>query len=69
MIRFIRKGLKYLLDTQDGEGAWVVHTRAYAIQPFVNSQFPPYDENQFISATASNWATMALLNALPDKGK
>lgn len=64
-----QKGLKYLLDTQDGEGAWVVHTRAYPIQPFVNSQFPPYDENQFISATASNWAAMALMNALPDKGK
>ena len=61
-----QKGLKYLLQTQDGEGAWIVHTRAYPIQPFVSSQFPPYDEHQFISATATNWATMALLNALPD---
>jgi hypothetical protein len=62
-----QKGLNYLLKTQNEEGAWIVTTRAYAIQPFVNSQFPPYDENQFISAAASNWATMALLNALPDK--
>jgi len=62
-----QKGLNYLLKTQNKEGAWVVITRAYPIQPFVNSQFPPYDENQFISAAASAWATLALLNALPDK--
>jgi len=62
-----QKGLAYLLKTQNKEGAWIVKTRAYPIQPFVNSQFPPYDEHQFISAAASAWATMALLNALPDK--
>jgi len=64
-----QKGLDYLLKTQDNSGAWIVATRAYAIQPFISSEFPPYDENQFISATATNWATMALLSALPDKGK
>jgi prenyltransferase beta subunit len=62
-----RKGLDYLLRTQDEEGAWFVATRSFPIQPFINSNFPPYDDNQFISATASNWAVMALLNALPDK--
>jgi Prenyltransferase and squalene oxidase repeat len=64
-----RNGLNYLLKTQDKEGAWVVQTRAYPIQHFVSSDFPPYDDNQFISAAATNWATMALLNALPDKAK
>lgn len=64
-----QQGLSYLLKTQDKAGAWIVATRAYAVQPFISSQFPPYDENQFISATASNWATIALLNALPDNKK
>jgi Squalene-hopene cyclase C-terminal domain len=62
-----QKGLEYLLKTQDEEGAWAVETRSYPIQPFRNTDFPPYDENQFISAAGSNWALMALLNALPDK--
>jgi len=64
-----QRGVAYLLKTQDAAGAWVVQTRAYPIQKFVNTEFPPYDDNQFISAAASNWATIALLNALPDKAK
>ncbi len=62
-------GINYLLKTQDKDGAWVVQTRSYPIQKFVDSEFPPYDDNQFISAAASNWATLALLLALPDKTK
>ena len=62
-----QNGINYLLKTQDESGAWIVATRSYPIQPFFNSDFPPYDENQFISATATNWAAMALLIALPDK--
>ncbi|HTJ10373.1 MAG TPA: hypothetical protein VL547_00030 [Dinghuibacter sp.] len=63
-----QKGVRWLLADQDESGAWIVRTRTYPIQPFFNSDFPPYDENQYISATATNWAMMALLKALPDKG-
>jgi len=62
-----QKGLAYLLKTQDADGAWTLISRSFPIQPFFSSDFPPYDENQYISATASNWALMALLNALPDQ--
>ena len=62
-------GMNYLLKTQDPTGAWIVQTRSYGIQPFFTSDFPPYDENQFISATATNWADLALLEGLPDKNK
>jgi len=64
-----QRGIEYLLRTQDSEGAWEVATRSFPIQPFVNSQFPPYNHDQFISAAATNWSVMALLNALPDKTK
>jgi len=60
-------GVNYLLKTQDASGAWLVVTRSNPIQPFISSNFPPYDENQFISAAATNWATLALVEALPDK--
>ncbi len=62
-----QKGVTWLLKHQDASGAWIMETRAFAIQPFFNSDFPPYDENQYISATATNWAALALLNALPDQ--
>ena len=62
-----QKGVSWLLKHQDASGAWIMETRAFAIQPFFNSDFPPYDENQYISATATNWAALALLDALPDQ--
>jgi hypothetical protein len=62
-----QRGLNFLLKSQNDKGAWFVATRSFPIQPFVDSDFPPYDDDQFISATASNWAVMALLNSLPDK--
>ncbi len=62
-----QKGMAYLLKTQDESGAWIVETRAFPIQPFFTTNFPPYNENQYISATATNWAALALLEALPDR--
>ncbi|HEY4336715.1 MAG TPA: prenyltransferase/squalene oxidase repeat-containing protein [Puia sp.] len=65
----IQKSAAWLLGTQDPTGAWIVETRAYPLQPFFNSDFPPYDENQFISAAATNWACLALLSTIPDDPK
>jgi hypothetical protein len=40
-----------------------VATRAPAIQPYFDSDFP-HGHDQFISAAASNWAAMALLTTV-----
>jgi ankyrin repeat protein len=54
-----QKGVRFLLDSQLEDGSWYVSTRAVSIQPYFDSGFPHRNE-QFISAAASNWATMAL---------
>jgi hypothetical protein len=64
-----QRGISYLLKTQEPTGVWYVQTRSYGIQPFFSTDFPPDDESQFISAAGTNWADLALLEALPDKVK
>ncbi|MFT3823958.1 MAG: hypothetical protein QM731_08555 [Chitinophagaceae bacterium] len=58
-----KKGIDFLLKTQYGDGSWNVQTRTYPLVPFVESGFP-HGDNQFISASGTNWATMALLLAV-----
>ena len=54
-----RKGVRFLLDTQLEDGSWYVRARAIPVQPYFDSEFP-HGPDQFISAAATNWATMAL---------
>jgi hypothetical protein len=54
-----KRGAEFLLNTQLGDGSWYVRSRAIPIQPHFESDFP-YGRDQFISAAATNWATMAL---------
>jgi ankyrin repeat protein len=58
-----RQGVRYLLRTQLADGSWHVRSRAIPIQPHFESGFP-HGKDQFISAAATNWATMALLFAV-----
>lgn len=58
-----QKGIDFLLKTQYDDGSWNVQTRTYPFLPYVYSGFP-HDDNQFISASGTNWATMALLEAV-----
>ena len=57
-----RRGLQFLLNTQLEDGSWHVRSRAIPFQPFFESGFP-HGHDQWISAAASNWATMALVPA------
>jgi Ankyrin repeats (3 copies)/Planctomycete cytochrome C len=57
--RAYRKGIEYLLRTQIDDGSWQVESRAIPIQAYFESGFP-YGVNQWVSAAATAWATMAL---------
>jgi hypothetical protein len=59
----IQRGIQYLLNSQLEDGSWYVRTRAAAIQPYFESDFP-HGPDQFISAAATNWAAMALSTAV-----
>jgi hypothetical protein len=55
-----RRGMQFLLDSQLEDGSWYVRTRVIPVQPYFDSEFP-HGTDQFISAAATNWATMALI--------
>lgn len=57
-----RKGVRFLLESQLDDGSWYVRTRAIPVQPYFDSEFP-HGPDQFISAAATNWATIALAGA------
>jgi ankyrin repeat protein/mono/diheme cytochrome c family protein len=58
-----QRGVRYLLNSQLADGSWHVRTRAPAIQPYFDSDFP-HGPDQFISAAATNWAAMALIGVV-----
>ena len=58
-----QRGVKYLLATQNANGAWRVTSRAPKFQAYFNSGFP-FGGDQWISAWATGWATMALAQAV-----
>jgi ankyrin repeat protein len=57
------RGVRFLLTTQLEDGSWYVRKRTIAGQPYFDSEFP-HGKDQFISAAATNWATMALAMAV-----
>jgi ankyrin repeat protein len=54
-----RRGVEFLLKTQLEDGSWYVRSRAIPAQPYFEGGFP-HGRDQFISAAATNWASMAL---------
>jgi ankyrin repeat protein len=56
------RGVRFLLDTQLADGSWHVRSRAIPVQAYFESDFP-HGHDQWISAAATNWATMALIPA------
>jgi hypothetical protein len=58
--RAYQRGVNYLLANQAADGSWMVMTRSFPFQKYFESGFP-HGHNQWISAAASSWATMALI--------
>jgi hypothetical protein len=54
------------VQTQRPDGSWHVVTRVEPIQEYFESGFP-HGTNQFISAFATGWATLALLTSFEEQ--
>ena len=61
-----RRGIVYLLKNQSPDGSWHVASRAPKFQPYFQSGFP-HDHDQWISTSATAWATMALSYAAKER--
>jgi N-acyl-D-amino-acid deacylase len=60
-----QRGVAYLLGTQLSDGSWHVKTRAFPFQAYFESGFP-HGPDQWISAAATGFATVALMQAIPE---
>jgi ankyrin repeat protein len=59
-----RSGVEYLRRNQLEDGSWHVKTRSFPFQPYFESGFP-HGHDQWISAAATAFATVALLETMP----
>ncbi|MBC7806925.1 MAG: ankyrin repeat domain-containing protein [Akkermansiaceae bacterium] len=57
-----RRGVDYLLRTQDDDGSWFVNKRAIPVNNYLDTGFP-HGVSQYISYTGTCWATMSLIFA------
>jgi N-acyl-D-amino-acid deacylase len=58
-----QRGVRFLLDSQQEDGSWHVVSRSKPFQKYFETGFP-HGTDQFISTTASAWATIVLLESL-----
>jgi len=58
-----RRGVEFLLRTQFEDGSWWVKSRTWPFQPHFDSGFP-HGKDQWISASGTSLAVIALLNTL-----
>lgn len=59
-----RRGAAMLLSRQLTDGTWRVKSRSKPFQPYYETGFP-HGADQFLSSTATGWATTALALMLP----
>ena len=66
-----QRGLRFLLKTQEPDGSWHVKSRLNPPAPvspaYFNSEFPPFQHDQFVSIMGTSWAAAAMLHAIPPR--
>ena len=65
----LRKGLQYLLSTENADGTWKVRSRMISpasVSPEYFTTGFPYVKNEYISYAGSCWAVMAFLSTIPE---
>ena len=62
------RGVRFLMQTQQPDGSWHVASRAVRFQQHFETGFP-YGKDQFLSATATSWAAMALMLSTRGRGE
>ncbi len=63
-----KRGTDFLVNTQRPDGSWHVKSRAVKFQPYFQSGFP-YDHDQWISASGTAFASVALANTITAAGQ
>jgi N-acyl-D-amino-acid deacylase len=58
-----QNGLRFLLQSQKPDGSWLVESRSKPFQKYFETGFP-HGVNQFVSTSATAWATIALIESL-----
>ncbi len=58
-----QRGIRFLVNSQNEDGSWHVVSHSKPFQEYFESGFP-HGVDQFISATATGWAVLALLPAM-----
>jgi hypothetical protein len=58
-----KRGVRFLLRTQDDDGSWFVNKRAMPANNYFDAGFP-HGESQFSSFNGTCWAMMALLETI-----
>lgn len=58
-----RRGVDFLLRTQDEDGSWFVNKRAFPANNYFDAGFP-HGQSQYASFNGTCWATIALIESL-----
>lgn len=58
-----KRGVQFLLRTQDDDGSWFVNKRAFPANNYFDAGFP-HGQSQYASFNGSCWATLALLETI-----